>query len=195
MLKEETKTRKLPDILTVREQKDLLAQPNPKAPTGLRNLCLMRLMLNAGLRLSETTNLKPEDLDLTEGRLTIVNNNNNKERILLLGEEDLQLLNRWMEIKPESEYIFPTLKGNMLDSRYIREMVKRLAKKAGIEKNIFPHTLRHTFAADLYRKTRNIRMVQEALGHADLSTTMIYTYIIDEELDDAMKFFRQGSAA
>ncbi|MGI5876134.1 MAG: tyrosine-type recombinase/integrase, partial [Dethiobacteria bacterium] len=193
MLKEEKKTRKLPDILTVEEQKDLLAQPNPKAPTGLRNLCLMRLMLNAGLRLSEIINLKPGDLDLANSRLIV--KNNNKERVLLLGEEDRDLLNQWMEIRPKGEYVFSTLKGNMLDSRYIREMVKRLAKKANIKKNIFPHTLRHTFAADLYRKTRNIRMVQEALGHADLSTTMIYTYIIDEELEDAMKFFRQGSAA
>jgi integrase/recombinase XerD len=79
-----------------------------------------------------------------------------------------------------------------LDDRYIREMVKRLALRAGVKKNVFPHSLRHTFAADLYRKTRNICIVQEALGHADLSTTMIYAYLIEEDLEDSAKIFSFG---
>jgi integrase/recombinase XerD len=74
-------------------------------------------------------------------------------------------------------------------------MVARLASKAGIEKNVHPHTLRHSFATDLYRETSKIRLVQKALGHSDLSTTMIYTHIFDEELEDALKSFRQPAAA
>ena len=72
-------------------------------------------------------------------------------------------------------------------------MVERYCKKAGIPKDIHPHTLRHTFATDLYRETKNIRLVQKALGHADLSTTMIYTHIVDDELEDALKTFRRAA--
>ena len=73
-------------------------------------------------------------------------------------------------------------------------MVARSAAKAGIEKNVHPHTLRHSFATDLYRETSKIRLVQKALGHSDLSTTMIYTHIVDDELEDALKSFRQPAA-
>ncbi len=189
---EKTGPRKLPDILTHQEQKMLLAQPNPKAPTGLRNLCMLRVMLNAGLRLSEIIHLSPDDQDVDTGELVIRRSTGEPGRTLWLGEEDRALIARWQTIKPESEYLFCTLKGDILKDRYVREMVKRLGRKAGITKNIFPHTLRHTFAADLYAKTKDIRIVQKALGHVDLSTTMIYTYIIDEELEGALSTFIKG---
>jgi len=70
-------------------------------------------------------------------------------------------------------------------------MVKRLGVKAGIQKDIHPHTLRHSFATDIYRDTSNIRLTQKALGHANLATTQIYTHIVDEELEEAMKSFRK----
>jgi integrase/recombinase XerD len=73
-------------------------------------------------------------------------------------------------------------------------MVKRYAAKAGIDKHISPHTLRHSFATDLYRETSKIRLVQKVLGHSDLSTTMIYTHIFDEEVEEALKSFRQTTA-
>ena len=73
-------------------------------------------------------------------------------------------------------------------------MVARYARKAGIDKTISPHTLRHTFATDLYRETSKIRLVQKVLGHSDLSTTMIYTHIHDPEVEDALKSFRQAKA-
>ena len=85
---------------------------------------------------------------------------------------------------------FATLDGERINDRYLRAMVKRRARKAGITKDVHPHTLRHTFATDLYRNTRNIRLVQKALGHSDLSTTMVYTHIYDQELESAMKSFR-----
>lgn len=191
----ERKERKLPVILNWEEQKILLNQPNPKAPTGLRNLCIMKLMMDGGLRLSEVINLKLEDINFDRGNLIIRENGPKEERTIWLGEDTLDILARWVKIRPECEYLFCTLKGGRLDDRYIREMVKRLSLKAGIKKNIFPHSLRHTFAADLYRKTRNICIVQEALGHADLSTTMIYANLIKEDLEEALKFFRSGEAA
>ncbi len=189
---EKTGPRKLPEILTHQEQKMLLAQPNPKAPTGLRNLCMLRVMLNAGLRLSEIIHIAPDDLDVETGELVVRRSTGEPGRSLWLGEEDREFIARWQTIKPKSEYLFCTLKGDILKDRYIREMVKRLGRKADITKNIFPHTLRHTFAADLYAKTRDIRIVQKALGHVDLSTTMIYTYIIDEELEGALSTFVKG---
>ena len=190
------KYRKLPVILNEDEQKVLLAQPNPKAPTGLRNICILRVMLDAGLTLSEVTSLRPDEIDFTNGCITVRHADGYREgRILWLGAENLSFIQRWIKVRPNAEYLFCTLKGSKLDDRYIREMVKRLAVKAKINKNVFPHSLRHTFAADLYRKTRNIRIVQEALGHVDLSTTMIYANVIDEKLEEAMKFFRKGETA
>ena len=89
--------------------------------------------------------------------------------------------------------LFTTLEGKLLSDRYLRVMVKRYGTKAGVLKDVHPHTLRHTFATDLYRETKNIRLVQKALGHADLSTTMIYTHIVDDELEDALKTFRRAA--
>ena len=71
-------------------------------------------------------------------------------------------------------------------------MVKRLATKAGISKDVHPHTLRHTFATDLYRQTKNLRLTQKALGHSQISSTMIYTHIVDDEMEEALKTFRAG---
>lgn len=76
----------------------------------------------------------------------------------------------------------------------MQRMVARYAAKAGIAKNVSPHTLRHTFATDLYRETSKIRLVQKVLGHSDLSTTMVYTYIHDPEVEDALKSFRRATA-
>jgi site-specific recombinase XerD len=90
-------------------------------------------------------------------------------------------------------HVFTTLDGKPVSNRYVQEMVKRYAAKAGIDKDVHPHTLRHTFATDLYRQTTNIRLTQKALGHANLATTQIYTHIVDEELEGALKSFRCGT--
>ncbi len=183
--------RKLPDVLTEGERLVLLKQPNRRAPTGLRNLCMIRLMLNAGLRSSEVLNLKVKDLDWMSGKLAVRQGKGQKDRILWINEGDLELLKSWRERRPEqSDLLFITLQGRPVLDRYLRAMVARVADKAGIEKRVHPHLLRHTFATDLYRETKNIRLVQKALGHEDLSTTMIYTRIIDDELEDALRNFR-----
>lgn len=188
------KARRLPEILTPEEQTRLLEQPNPNCRTGLRNLCMIRIMLNIGLRASEVISLKAKHIDWLSGKVYIKQGKGNKDRILWLGEDDLNLLRQWREVKPESEYLFTTLQGNTLNDRYLRAMVKRLGEQAGISKDVHPHMCRHTFATDLYRETKDIRLVQKALGHSDLSTTMIYTHIVDEELEQALKFFRRQAA-
>ncbi len=183
--------RKLPDVLTEEERLVLLKQPNRRAPTGLRNLCMIQLMLNAGLRSSEVLSLKVNDLDWMSGKLAVRQGKGQKDRILWINESDLELIKSWRERRPEqSDLLFITLQGRQVSDRYLRAMVARVAAKAGIEKRVHPHLLRHTFATDLYRETKNIRLVQKVLGHEDLSTTMIYTHIVDDELEDALRNFR-----
>lgn len=147
--------------------------------------------MNLGLRVSEVLNLRVADIDWTSGRLVVKGGKGNKDRVLWLNEVDLEILGNWRgRRRVQAELLFTTLQGEKLIDRYVRAMVKRVAKKAGISKDVHPHTLRHTFATDLYRETKNIRLTQKALGHSDLSTTMIYTHIVDDELEGALKTFR-----
>ena len=176
--------RKLPEFLTQEEREALLGQPNSRYPTGQRNHLMMKLILDIGLRLSEATNLKWKHVDLISGKVMVRDGKGAKDRTLWVGEKDIELLRKWRERQ---------LKVAPVNNRYVQSIVKRYSKKAGINKNISPHTLRHTFATDLYRETKNIRIVQKALGHSDLSTTMIYTHIVDDELEEAMKNFRNKS--
>ena len=93
-----------------------------------------------------------------------------------------------------NDYVFVTGKGRKVPDRFLRYLVKRKAAEAGIDKDIHPHTLRHSFATDLLLATGNIRLVQKALGHASIATTEIYLHIHDEELMQAMKEMRHGQA-
>lgn len=186
--------KKLPTVLTEDEQARLLEQPNPRYPTGERNQTMLNLMLNTGLRLAEVTALRWRDLDLTTGKLMVRRGKGAKDRSLWVAEADIDRLRSWRERQvaecSECDHTFTTLEGRPLDHRYVQRMVKRYAVKAGIEKDITPHTLRHSFATDLYRETTNIRLTQKALGHSNLATTQIYTHIVDEELEGALKSFR-----
>ena len=191
---------KIPEVLTESEQEALLAQPNPRYPTGQRNRAMIKLMLDTGLRLAEACALRWKDLDLTTGKLMVRQGKGAKDRTLWLSEEDLELLRTWRsrqakDVTGNPAAIFTTLQGKPVSPRYVEKMVKRLAVKAGIQKDVHPHMLRHSFATDLYRETSKIVLVQKALGHSDLSTTMIYTHIFDEELEDALKSFRQPAPA
>ena len=139
--------------------------------------------------------IKTRDIDWSSGKLMVRQGKGKKDRSSWIGEEDLALLQRWVIKKarlPESAWLFTTRDGKLIDTRYLRFMVKRLAKKAGISKDVHPHTLRHTFATDLYRQTKNLRLTQKALGHSQISSTMIYTHIVDDEMEEALKTFRDG---
>jgi len=192
--------KKLPKVLNEDEQEKLLDQPNSRYVTGQRNHLLLKLMLDTGLRLSEATSLKWKDINLMTGQLKVVEGKGAKDRVLWLNEEDLDLLQEWKERQTKEaektlEYVFTAMSkgtlGNKLDNRYVQDMVKRYAAKAGIEKNVSPHMCRHTFATDLLRQTGNVRLVQKSLGHEQLNTTMIYTHIVDTELEREMKNFRK----
>lgn len=186
--------RKIPDILTADEQKRLLDQFNLRYVTPHRNRTIITFLLDTGLRLSEMTNLRWKDLDLMTGQLRVIQGKGAKDRNLYMNHNLVKMMQDWKERQFEewgpSELVFTTRTLNKLDGKAVRKTIKTYAAKAGITKNISTHNLRHTFATDLLRETKNIRTVQEALGHDDIGTTQIYTRIVNEELEEAMKGFR-----
>ena len=191
-------TRKIPEVLSQTEQEALLAQPNPRYLTGQRNRIMLRLMLDTGLRLSEAIHLRWKDIDLNSGKVMVRQGKGAKDRTLWTGEANIEALTAWRERQArecsgDPGVVFSTREGETLDPSYVRKMVKRYGRRAGIAKTISPHTLRHSFASDLLRQNPNIRIVQKALGHANLATTQIYTHIVDEELEGALKSFRQAT--
>lgn len=184
---------KLPKVLSSDEQERLLEQFNTRYPSSYRNLCMIRVMLDAGLRAGEVVAIRPEHLHMTSCKLVVREGKGAKDRTLWISSDLRDLIGEWLNRRPESDWLFPTKDGGKVATRYLRAMVKRYAEKADILEldRVSPHTLRHTFATDLFRETKNIRLVQKALGHADLSTTMIYTHIVDEEMEAAMKGLRR----
>ena len=168
---------KLPVVLEPEEVQNLLKQPSKRYPTGLRNKVIISLMLHCDLRLSEVINLKPGNLNLTKGKLRVEGGKGEKDRDLAILDYLTDLLDTWRSIGPKSNYFFSTLKGRKLSDRYIQQMVKRYAQKAGIEKKISPHTLRHTYATEYYKQTKDIETLRRILGHSDISTTTIYIII------------------
>ena len=191
--------RKIPVVLTEEEQQKLLDRFNTRYVTSQRNKVMFQLMLNTGLRVSETVSLRWEDVNLTSGKVMVREGKGAKDRTLWVDNSQLDKLGEWKERQVEKvgrlpKWVFSTLRegnaGEKMSIQQVWKTLKTYSGKAGIEKDISPHTLRHTFATDLYRETGKIRLVQKALGHTDLSTTMIYTHIVDEELENALKSFR-----
>ena len=182
--------KKIPDILTIDEQHVLLDQFNLRYISSHRNRTMIGLLINSGLRLSEMTNLKWKNVNLMTGQVKVVEGKGMKDRILYIGEPVIEDLIAWKERMFEawgkSDYVFTSRTLKQLDGNAVRGMIKTYTEKAGIEKKITTHSLRHTYASDLLRDSKNIRCVQNALGHSNISTTQIYTHIIDEELESAM---------
>lgn len=183
------RSKKLPKVLTPDERGLLVAQPNPRYLSGLRNRCILRVALEAGLRAGELVALKPEHLEMLTCRLVVREGKGAKDRTLWISDDLRDLIGLWLARRPVSPWLFPTRDGGQLGTRYLRTMVKQYAVKAGVSEaeRVSPHALRHTFATDLLRETKNIRLVQKALGHSDVSTTMIYTHVFDEELEQALR--------
>jgi len=181
--------RRLPTVLTRPKVAALLQRAHPRYLTGHCDRCLMQLMLHAGLRTAEVLALTIYDIDWRSGQLTVRQGKGQKDRILWLNEALLEELRRWRARRPASPrgLLFPMRKGTPIYSAARRAMVKRRGQKAGLgHRDVHPHMRRHTFATELYRQTKDIRLVQKALGHADLSTTMIYTPIVDDDLEAAL---------
>lgn len=185
-----TRRNKLPTVLEIDEAKRLVRQPNKRYPTGLRNIAIMKTMLNMGLRVSEITNLKPSHINITNQKLRIVCGKYQLDRDLIIPEGILDILKEWKKRKPnDTKYFFTTLKGGKISERYLCDMVKRYGRRAKIDKVISPRTLRHTFATEFYRQTKDIETLRKILGHSYTATTSIYITLANIDVKNAMDIF------
>lgn len=182
---------KLPVVLEVEEASILLDAPSKRYPTGVRNKAMLSVMLNMGLRVSEVSNLKFRDVSTCKRKLRVVNGKNGKDRDLVIPGYTLELLEKWKVVRSEGEYFFSSLAGSRVNIRYIQDMVGRYRKRSAIDKNVTPHTLRHTFATEFYRQTKDIETLRKILGHSDISTTQIYVTLANIDVENAMNGFKE----
>lgn len=180
----------LPKAISPQAVEQLLEAPDTTTPLGVRDRTILELMYATGLRISELVNLKLSDMHLTMGFIQTMGKGE-KERIIPLGEVASQWLDHYLDgarvylqdqSAETSEYVFLNSRGKGLSRQGIWKKVKQLALEAGIDQNVTPHTLRHSFATHLLENGADLRMVQELLGHADISTTQIYTHITKTRL-------------
>jgi integrase/recombinase XerD len=176
------RSKHLPKRLTRDEVARLLAQPSRKYPTGVRNRALLRVLYRCGLRCAEALELRVRDVNLDRCEIRVNAGKGDKDRVVWFDSTTAEILERWKDVRPRSDWLFCTLKGRQLDGRYVRAMVARYGRKAGIELRTHPHMLRHTLASELLEEGASIVEVQKILGHSDVSTTMIYTHVVDESL-------------
>ena len=180
--------RRLPKTLTREEAQALLAMPNLDTPTGLRDRCILELQYKAGLRVSECCKVHLRDVDWQDGfvRLRPEVAKYGHEAVLPLAEPSLDLLKRWKGVRRKlaagAPFLFVTHSGRALIRQDIGAMVKRRAEKAGIERPVSPHVLRHSFATELLAEGFTIREVQELMRHRHLETTTVYLEVRPEHL-------------
>jgi integrase/recombinase XerD len=182
--------RKLPQVLTRGEVDRLLAQPRGTDPQALRDRALLELLYACGLRASEAIGLELGDVDLDE-RVLRARGKGSKERLVPIGQAALKAMRIYLErgrpalVKQRPEtHLFVNFRGGQLTRQGLYKIVRRHAASAGLADRMSPHTLRHTFATHLLSGGCDLRSVQEMLGHADVSTTQLYTHLSSERLKD-----------
>lgn len=182
--------RSLPKSLTEADVEALLQAPDVSSRTGMRDRAMLEVLYATGLRVSELVNLRLEQLNLRQGVIRVIGKGN-KERLVPLGEESIDWLNRYIrEVRPDffkgqpDATLFPSNRGRPQTRQTFWYAIKRYAITAGINKPLSPHVLRHAFATHLLNHGADLRVVQMLLGHSDISTTQIYTHIAKERLKD-----------
>lgn len=177
----------LPKFLDLEEVDRLLAQPDTATPRGLRDKALIAVLYATGLRVSELISLKLTNLHLDEGYVTCVGKGD-KERIVPIGQDATDWVRRYLaESRPRlaaagSRWLFVNARGTPLSRVGFWKLLKEYGIKAGITRAISPHVLRHSFATHLLDRGADLRAIQMMLGHADLSTTQIYTHVLEARL-------------
>jgi integrase/recombinase XerC len=172
--------RRLPHTLDVDQMGELLAH-RPTGPLQVRDLALMELFYSSGLRLAELTGLKLRDLDLKTGQVRVLGKGS-KERIAPVGSMAIKALQLWLAARagmaaPDQQAVFVGRNGAALGPRAVQLRVAALARAAGLPQHLHPHMFRHSFATHLLESSRDLRGVQELLGHANISTTQVYTHL------------------
>ena len=182
----------LPDMLSFDEVERLLNSIDSSDEMNIRNRAMLELLYATGLRVSELINLTFSDIDINKGFLRVIGKGS-KERLIPFGEKAKNFINIYLnKRKPYvelKENIFISRLGKKLSRVEVWRQLKNIAKKAGINKNITPHTLRHSFASHLLAGGADIRFVQEMLGHSSISTTQIYTHLDKDKLKQNHKKF------
>jgi len=174
-----TKPRKYPaELLTPVEVAALLRQCSTTAPTGIRNRALITVMYRAGLRVDEMRALKVSDVNPANGTIRVLHGKGDKSRTVSIDDGGMALVQRWIDKRAALGHrhgpLFCTLAGGKLSDVYVRNMMHRIGAKAGIEKRVHPHGLRHSHAAELAAEGVPVNVIQQQLGHTHLSTTDVY---------------------
>ncbi len=182
--------RSLPKSLTEAEVDSLLEAPSVNDPLGHRDRTMLEVLYATGLRVSELVSLMHNQINFNQGVMRVVGKGN-RERLIPLGDEAMRWLRQFMQgprteilLERQTDYLFPTRRGDRMTRQAFWHIIKRYAKKAAVDKELSPHTLRHAFATHLLNHGADLRVVQMLLGHSDLSTTQIYTHVARERLKE-----------
>ena len=184
------KALRLPNVLTITEVRRLLAAIDEDSPRSLRDRAMLEVTYAAGLRATELVTLSSKQVNMTRGFVSVIGKGN-KERLVPLGESALGALQAWIEQgrppmvradKPATDAVFLTARGKPMTRQGFWKRLKHWARIAGIDRSVYPHTLRHSFATHLLIGGADLRTVQVLLGHADITTTQIYTHVDRTEL-------------
>ena len=187
--------KKIPDTLSLNEVEALISQADVRNQQGARDKAILETLYATGMRVSELSNLKTNNVNLDIGFLRCIGKGN-KERIIPLGKKAIASIKRYLESsrlhflkQKTSEFLFISRSGTKLSRQSVWKLIKRYALEAKIKKSIKVHTLRHSFATHLLERGADLRSVQEMLGHSNISTTQIYTHIDKERLKTVHKMF------
>jgi integrase/recombinase XerD len=185
--------RTLPHFLSVAEVERLLMQPHASTPLGLRDKAMIELMYSTGLRVSELCGLRVSDIQMNGGSLRCIGKGD-KERIVPVGRKALEAVEAYLrDSRPKllreaaSPYLFLGKNGGRIGRIQFWMLLKAYGQKAGLRESLNPHMLRHSFATHLLDRGADLRSVQLMLGHADISTTQIYTHVVEERLKQVYK--------
>ncbi|SES62473.1 site-specific tyrosine recombinase XerD [Anaerobranca gottschalkii] len=188
-------SKKLPKIITVEEVEELLSQPDETDKMGIRDRAMLELLYASGLRVSELISLEVDDVNLDLGFLRC-QGKGSKERIVPLGKMAIHYIQLYLQqSRPKlvkniyQKTLFLNFHGRPLTRQGFWKIIKKYAKQSGIDTEITPHTFRHSFATHLLENGADLRSVQEMLGHADISTTQIYTQVTGKKLQNIHKKF------
>lgn len=183
----------LPEVLTVEEINALVDAIDVSTAEGQRNRAIIEMLYGSGLRVSELVNLKLSDMYLDDGFMRVLGKGS-KQRLVPISDESKKQFLLWMECRRASvieqdgqgDYAFLNRRGHQLTRVMIFTIIKRLCAAAGIQKSISPHTLRHSFATHLLQNGADLRVIQQLLGHEDITTTEIYTHLEVSDLREAI---------
>ena len=190
-------------FLTDEELENLLSQPDTSTIQGIRDKAILNLLFSTGLRVSEASNLKKDQINLEKKEFSI-KGKGGKIRVVFMDNPSKDAIKKYLDVrKDESEYLFLSyghtdsqmkivnckLKISPITPRSIQRMIHKYALQAGITKDVTPHTMRHSFATDLLMNGADLRAVQSLLGHSSVTTTQIYTHVTDQHLQDVHEAF------